>query len=94
MNYFSLQQWSPYVVGILIGLLNLLALLISKKPLGASTSFLKLGGMIYSLFDKEKVKANEYYQKKTPEVDWGVMLVIGIVIGAFISSMQIGRAHV
>jgi uncharacterized membrane protein YedE/YeeE len=46
--------------------------------------------MIYSLFDKEKVKANEYYQKKTPEVDWGVMLVIGIVIGAFISSMLSG----
>lgn len=87
MDYFSIKQWSPYIVGILIGLLNVGALLISKKPLGASTSFLKLGGMAYSLFDKKKVESNEYYEKKTPEVDWGVMLVMGIVIGAFISSM-------
>lgn len=86
MNVFSLKEWSPYIVGILIGLLNLSALLISKKPLGASTSFLKLGGMIYKIFDKEKVETNEYYKSKTPQIDWGVMLVIGIVIGAFISS--------
>lgn len=90
MNYFFLKEWSPYIVGILIGLLNLAALLISRKPLGASTSFLKLGGMIYRLFDKEKVETNEYYQKKEPQVDWGVMLVIGIVVGAFISSMLSG----
>lgn len=87
MDYFFLKQWSPYIVGILIGLLNLGALLASKKPLGASTSFSKLGGMFYSLFDKEKVEINEYYQKETPQVDWGVMLVIGIVVGAFISSI-------
>lgn len=90
MNYFSLTAWSPYVVGVLIGVLNIGALLISKKPLGASTSFTKIGGMIYSFFDKEKIVSNEYYQKKTPEVDWGVMLVIGIIIGAFISSMLSG----
>ncbi len=90
MDYFTLTQWSPYVVGVLIGVLNIGALIISKKPLGASTSFVKIGGMIYSLFDKEKIRSNEYYQKKTPEVDWGVMLVLGIIIGAFISSMLSG----
>lgn len=88
MSYFLLKQWSPYIVGILIGLLNLAALLISKKALGASTSFLKIGGMIYSVFDKEGVKDNAYYQKKTPEIDWGVMLVIGIVLGAFVASIS------
>lgn len=90
MEYLALTRWSPYIVGILIGLLNIAALLVSKKPLGASTSFTKVGGMIYALFDKEEVAQNEYYKKKTPEVDWGVMLVIGIVIGAFISSMLSG----
>lgn len=90
MGYFTLQQWSPYVVGILIGLLNLGALLVSKKPLGASTSFSKLGGMIYSLFSKKKVEANAYYQNKTPQVDWGVMLVIGIVGGSFLSAILSG----
>lgn len=90
MDYFTLKEWSPYIVGILIGLLNLSALLISKKPLGASTSFLKIGGMAYGLLDKKKVKSSEYYIKNAPEVDWGVMLVIGIVAGAFISSIISG----
>ena len=86
MNYLSLKQWSPYVVGILIGLLNLGALWVSKKPLGASTSFSNLGGMIYSFFNKTKVKENKYYKNKVPQLDWGLMLIIGIVIGSFISS--------
>lgn len=90
MDFFLLKEWSPYIVGILIGLLNIGALLVSKKPLGASTSFLKVGGMIYGIFNKKKVEANEYYQKKKPELDWGVMLVIGIVLGAFISSFISG----
>lgn len=90
MGVFSLTTWSPYLVGALIGLLNIGALLVSKKPLGASTSFTKLGGMIYGIFDKEKMLNNEYYKKKKPQVDWGVMLVIGIVIGAFLASMLSG----
>ncbi len=90
MEFFELKQWSPYIVGTLIGMLNIGALLVSKKPLGASTSFLKIGGMIYKQFDKEGVKTNAYYQKKKPEVDWGVMLIMGIVLGAFVSSMLSG----
>ena len=90
MGYFALKQWSPYIVGVLIGLLNIGALLVSKKPLGASTSFLNVGGMIYSLFDKNKVESNEYYKNNVPKLDWGIMLLIGIIIGAFISSMLSG----
>lgn len=90
MDYLALKQWSPYIVGSLIGLLNISALLVSKKPLGASTSFSNLGGMIFSLFDKSKVRDNEYYKNKIPTVDWGFMLVIGIVVGAFISSILSG----
>lgn len=90
MDYLALKQWSPYIVGVLIGVLNIGALIISKKPLGASTSFLKIGGMFYALLDKERVKSNEYYKMKTPKLDWGVMLVIGIVLGAFISAKLSG----
>lgn len=86
MNYLMLSKWSPYIVGILIGLLNVGALLVSKKPLGASTSFMKFGGIIYKSFDKKKVKENEYYKKNSLNLDWGMMLVIGIVIGSFLSA--------
>jgi uncharacterized membrane protein YedE/YeeE len=63
-----------------------LTLLISKKFLGASTSYVKTSGMINSIFNKKKVDDNEYYKIKTPKIDWGWMLVFGIVVGSFISS--------
>lgn len=90
MDFLMMERWSPYLVGLLIGLLNLGSLLLSKKPLGASTSFMKLGGIIYKSFNREKIEKNEYYQKNNLELDWGIMLVIGIVIGAFASAMLSG----
>ena len=90
MDFIFEQRWSPYAVGALIGLINLLGMLISNKPLGASTSFLKLSGMIVGLFDKNRVLSNDYYKKNKPEIDWGMMLVFGIILGAFLSAVISG----
>lgn len=86
MKLLMMNEWSPYIVGILIGLLNIVSLLISDKVLGASTTYVRISGMIRSSFDKKYVKQNEYYLKNAPEFDWGVMMVVGIIIGAFISA--------
>lgn len=90
MEFLFIERWSPYIVGILIGLLNITAMIISGKPLGASTSFVKASGYLVKFLDKEKVENNPYYQKNKPEVDWGMMLVLGIVIGAFLSAVFSG----
>jgi hypothetical protein len=87
MDFLMLDRWSPYIIGVLIGLLNIGALLVSKNALGASTSYMKLGGIIYRFFNKEKVENNAYYQKEDLKLDWGIMLVIGIILGAFISAL-------
>lgn len=86
MRVFTMVLWSPYVVGILIGVLNLVALLLSDKVLGASSSYAKASGMVRSIFDKEYIKKNEFYLQNSINIDWGFMLVVGIVIGAFISA--------
>ena len=90
MDFLILERWSPYIIGILIGLLNVGALLVSKKPLGASTSFMKFGGIVYRMFNKEKVDQNAYYQKSELSLDWGIMLIVGIILGAFISAFLSG----
>ncbi len=90
MDFLMLERWSPYTLGVLIGLLNIGALLVSKKPLGASTSFMKVGGIILRFFNKEKVESNMYYQKNELELDWGIMLVFGIILGAFLSALLSG----
>jgi uncharacterized membrane protein YedE/YeeE len=47
--------------------------------------------MIGSLFCRKCVERNAYFQKFMPQVDWQWMLVLGIVIGAFISSILSGE---
>lgn len=90
MDFLMLERWSPYVIGVLIGLLNIGSLLVTKKALGASTSYMKLGGIIYKFFNKKKVESNAYYKTTELVLDRGIILVIGIILGAFLSAFFSG----
>ena len=94
MEWLGQNEWSPYIVGIGIGILSWLTFLLSDKYIGCSTTFARASGMIEGLFRGDKVKERPYFQKYAPIVDWGWMLVIGIVIGAFISARLSGYFHV
>lgn len=87
MEFLLETRWSPYIVGIGIGILSWITLLISKSTLGCSTSFARGAGMLERLFKKKKTPNREYFEEVTPKVDWQFMLVIGIVIGALISAL-------
>lgn len=90
MNFLTEVRWSPYAVGISIGVLSWLSFLILKKPLSCSTSFARTSGMIERLFRGKKVEQKPYYQKIGLKIDWQWMLVLGIVIGSLISSLLSG----
>jgi uncharacterized membrane protein YedE/YeeE len=90
MNWLTEVGWSPYAVGIGIGVLSWFTWLISKKPIGCSTSFARSSGMILKLFQGEKVETEPYYQEVKPVVDWQWMLVLGMVVGALVSSLLSG----
>jgi uncharacterized membrane protein YedE/YeeE len=47
--------------------------------------------MIERLFRGPKVMLKPYYQKVTPTVDWEWMLLLGVMIGAFLSSQLSGQ---
>ena len=38
--------WSPYLVGALIGVLSMATFYFSDKPLGVSTAYARLAGML------------------------------------------------
>ena len=78
-------------MGIGIGILSWLAFLLSDKPIGCSTAFARTSGMIERIFRGAKVKEKPYYQKFAPTVDWEWMLVLGVVIGAFVSAKLSGQ---
>jgi len=90
MNFLSEITWSPYIVGVGIGVLSWFSFLILKNPLSCSTSFAKTSGMIERLFRGKKVEEKEYYQKIKLTINWQWMLVLGIVFGSLLSAMLSG----
>lgn len=88
--FFTDVSWSPYAVGIGIGVLSWLSFLISGKPIATSTTFARAGGMIEEIITGDKPSKRSYYQKIKLKIDWQWMLVIGIVIGSFLSAIISG----
>ena len=93
MEFLTEVRWSPYAVGIGIGILSWLTFLISKKPIACSTSFAKTSGMIEKLFMGKKVDLKPYYKKIGLSIDWQWMLVVGVIIGSLISALLSGDFH-
>jgi len=83
--------WSPYLVGALIGVLSMATFYFSDKPLGASTAYARLAGMIARLFAKGHTDSLMYYQDNKPKIEWEVMLVFGIVLGALVAAWSGGE---
>lgn len=83
--------WSPYLVGALIGVLSMLTFYFSNKPLGASTAYARLAGMLGLAVAPKHTESLSYYQKNKPAVDWEVMLVLGAVLGAFLAAWHGGE---
>jgi uncharacterized membrane protein YedE/YeeE len=83
-------SWSPYVVGIGIGMLSWLTFLFSDHPLGISTAFAKTAGMIEKAVRGPKVAKKLYYKENKPGIDWEWMLVIGVFIGALVAALTSG----
>lgn len=81
------------MAGVLAGILAILSVVISTgtlgkpKYLGASTTFVRGAGLIEKQIAPEHVAANEYFNAKKVNVDWQMMFVVGIFLGALLSSL-------
>lgn len=83
--------WSPYLVGALIGLLSMATFYFSNKPLSVSTAYGRLAGMVGNLFSKGHTENLKFYQDNKPKFEWQVMLVFGMLLGAFIAASTGGE---
>jgi len=86
------KAWSPYVAGVVIGLLQIPAFLMIETALGASSSYVTVGVAIASWVDPSVLQI-EYAAKHiaaTAKNLWQVALVCGIAIGALISMKMSG----
>jgi len=88
--------WSPYLAGALVGLLAIASAYATTKWLGktnflgASTTFVRAAGVLERTIATEHVAANKYFTKEKVQIDWQFMMVLGIFLGAVISSVTDG----
>jgi hypothetical protein len=84
--------WSPYLAGALVGLLAIASVYATTQwmgksnYLGASTTFVRAAGLLERTVLPDHVATNEYFTKEKVRVDWQFMLVLGVFLGALISS--------
>jgi uncharacterized membrane protein YedE/YeeE len=64
----------------------------SAKPLGASTAFANVAGLIGRLIAPRHTESLRFYSdKKATKFDWQVALVIGVIVGAFLAAWSGGE---
>lgn len=83
--------WSPYLVGAMIGVLSMFTFYFSNKPIGASTAYARLAGLVGNAIAPEHTKSLPYFNRKQPKVGWEVVFVGGVVIGAFLAAWTGGE---
>lgn len=94
-NPLGLKSWPPYAVGVGIGLLSWLAFATADHPLGITTAFENTAALTEKAVVPGVEEANGYFAAKAkegtpPKIGWEWTLVLGVFVGAFISSRLSG----
>ncbi|MCC6612843.1 MAG: YeeE/YedE family protein [Anaerolineae bacterium] len=88
--YIRRDEWSPYVAGILLGIVGVMAVWLSDSLLGASGAFENVVGIIGKAIAPD-VFNNMYFNFiMPPEISWGVILLVGIFFGGMLGAATSG----
>ena len=90
LNYIRKDTWSPYVAGILLGVVGVMAVLLSNSLLGASGAFENIAGLIGKAV-APKAFDNLYFNFiMPPGITWGVILLVGVFFGGMLGAATSG----
>jgi hypothetical protein len=94
-NPFTMKSWSPYVVGIGIGLLSWFAFATADKHLAITLQYEHIAAMAHMVLAPGAAATNRYYAIRAqaslePKIGWYLMLLVGVFIGALLSSWLSG----
>jgi len=85
------RHWSPYLVGVALGVLSWLSFLLIGSGLGASSAYARTGALVEGAIRGKHVLDRPYYvDHLRPLVNPGLMMAVGIIAGAFISARLYG----
>ena len=91
MNPLKKRAWSPYVAGAGIGILSWFAFATADHPIGITTAFENTAALAAKAAAPQIEQANAFYSDKALEgkavkIEWEWMLVVGVFLGAWLSS--------
>ena len=89
--WLTATSWSPYVAGAGLGVIVAVSEGVCGRPLFASGAFDKLAAYV----GKPLFPSSQYYQYVvSPGVTWPVWLVVGVLVGSFMSSRLSDQARI
>lgn len=95
MNPLRKKSWSPYLVGVGIGVLSWFAFVTADRQIGITTAFEYTAALTGKEMAPQLAQGNLYFaekakENKSPKIDWEWMLVVGVFLGAYLSSKLSG----
>ncbi|NNJ25921.1 YeeE/YedE thiosulfate transporter family protein [Alienimonas chondri] len=94
-NPLTKTAWSPYAVGAAIGVLSWFAFATADHPLGITSAFENTAALAGQAVAPSLEETHPYYVDKakegeSPKIGWEWMLVVGVFVGALLSSLSSG----
>jgi uncharacterized membrane protein YedE/YeeE len=94
-NPLTMKSWSPYAVGAGIGVLSWFAFASADRHLAITLQYEHVAALIERAAVPQIEQANGYYaaraqQGLSPNVGWYMMLIVGVFLGALLSSRLSG----
>jgi hypothetical protein len=95
VNPFTMKSWSPYVVGVGIGVLSWFAFGTANRHLAITLQFEHAAALGARAVDADAEQRNVYYtvrasEGKSPKISWEFMLLVGVFLGAMLSAWLSG----
>ena len=88
-------DWSPYLAGGGIGWLSWVAFAVSKDPLGVTTAYSRIASLFaIPLLGTVGVARNAYWKTMPLRLDYGVVFLGGLMLGAFASALLTGSFRI
>ena len=90
LDYIRKEEWSPYVAGVLLGVVGVLAVVLSNSLLGASGAFENLAGLIGKAVAPAAFDNMYFNFIMPPGITWGVVLLVGVFFGGMLGAFSSG----
>ncbi|MBF0608725.1 MAG: YeeE/YedE thiosulfate transporter family protein [Candidatus Magnetobacterium sp. LHC-1] len=84
------KRWWPIPAGIAFALVEVLSFYLSERPLGITRGYTVMGAIATKVIDPKHLDKVDYWSIYEPYIDWTIALIMGTIIGSFLSARYSG----